>query len=729
MATLLLTTVGTLVGGPIGGAIGAFAGQQIDSSIFGAGSYEGPRLKELSVTTSSYGQPLPHHFGRMRVAGTVIWSTDLKESRETNGGGKGKPKTTTYSYSASFAVALSGRPIHDIGRIWADGDLLRGAAGDLKAGGQLRIYTGRQDQSVDPLIAGAEGASCPAFRDCAYVVFEDLQLGDFGNRIPALTFEVDADEIPQVDLTQIVQSDLDRQDPVILPHLLGFSNEGGSISNSLQVLDQLFPLDCREREHHPFCSLESGPSGEVVTLPPPIAWPHEESGRSAVIFEQQRVAKARPQPRALRYYEPERDFQPGVQRSQGMPATGRELMLQFPGALAANDARALCSLAAQRSRWNSERVKWRIAQVDDNLGPGTIVQLTGLPGIWSIDQWEWLDRGVELQLERLISNAEVNAVGESGRSNPPLDVQTPATILSAFELPWDGTGSAQDPQFFAAATAETDGWRGAYLYVERADGLIGLGPANGQRATVGSLVTILSTSPATHLERSASFEVELLGSDLSFSDTTIDGIAAGENRLLVGGEVLQFLWAEQVSDVRWKLCGLLRGRGGTEHLAAIPHGSGTRVILIDDGLTSLDPGQVPSIEGTRIAAIGLGDHDPVLAEITSLGATRRPLAPVHVRHEWDEAGNLSMCWTRRSRGQWQWNDFVDTPVIEEGLRFVVGFGPTDAPHVEWEVEETQFSLSSAVLADLVNSYGAGPLHVSQIGTYARSPASLIAALA
>ena len=53
----------------------------------------------------------------------------------TQGGGKGKPKVTTYSYTASFAVALASRPIAGIGRIWADGNLLRGAAGDLKTGG------------------------------------------------------------------------------------------------------------------------------------------------------------------------------------------------------------------------------------------------------------------------------------------------------------------------------------------------------------------------------------------------------------------------------------------------------------------------------------------------------------------------------------------------------------------------------------------------------------------
>jgi hypothetical protein len=60
----------------------------------------------------------------MRVAETVIWSTDIKEERSSSGGGKGQPKSVNYSYSASFAVALSGRRISAVRRIRADGKLL-----------------------------------------------------------------------------------------------------------------------------------------------------------------------------------------------------------------------------------------------------------------------------------------------------------------------------------------------------------------------------------------------------------------------------------------------------------------------------------------------------------------------------------------------------------------------------------------------------------------------------
>ena len=133
MATLVFSALGTLIGGPLGGAIGALAGRQVDAAIFGGGNREGPRLKELAATASSYGTALPRYFGRMRVPGSVIWATDLVEHKETQGGGKGRPSVTTYSYTASFAVALASRPLGGLGRIWADGNLLRGTDGRARA--------------------------------------------------------------------------------------------------------------------------------------------------------------------------------------------------------------------------------------------------------------------------------------------------------------------------------------------------------------------------------------------------------------------------------------------------------------------------------------------------------------------------------------------------------------------------------------------------------------------
>ena len=71
MATLIFTALGTALGGPIGGALGSLIGNQIDRAVIGGPKREGPRLKELAVTTSSYGTPIARHFGTMRAAGTI----------------------------------------------------------------------------------------------------------------------------------------------------------------------------------------------------------------------------------------------------------------------------------------------------------------------------------------------------------------------------------------------------------------------------------------------------------------------------------------------------------------------------------------------------------------------------------------------------------------------------------------------------------------------------------
>src|SRR3954454_6396407 len=114
MATLVFSTIGTALGGPLGGAIGALIGQAIDQELLGP-STRGPRLGDLSVQTSAYGTQIPRVYGSMRVAGSVIWATDLTESSATTGA-KGQPDTT-YSYSVSLAVALSSRPLRSIKRI------------------------------------------------------------------------------------------------------------------------------------------------------------------------------------------------------------------------------------------------------------------------------------------------------------------------------------------------------------------------------------------------------------------------------------------------------------------------------------------------------------------------------------------------------------------------------------------------------------------------------------
>ncbi|WP_106753333.1 baseplate multidomain protein megatron [Pannonibacter carbonis] len=206
MATLLLGAAATAFSGAIGA--GAFTSALISGAATVAGAYadtllasalsparhtavNGPRIGDLRLQTSTEGAPLPDGFGRLRLAGQVIWATRLRMEVATssrNVGGKGmgggqKVTTTTYLYYGNFAIGICEGPIVGIGRIWADGKLLD------RSRLPHRVYRGTRVQQPDPLIETKEGAA-PAFRGTAYIVFEDLALEDFGNRIPQFEFEV-----------------------------------------------------------------------------------------------------------------------------------------------------------------------------------------------------------------------------------------------------------------------------------------------------------------------------------------------------------------------------------------------------------------------------------------------------------------------------------------------------------------------------------------------------------
>ena len=204
MTTLVLKTAGSVIGGALlgpvgaalGGALGASAGYAIDQSLFGsARSVEGPRLSDLEVQTSTEGAPIPRLYGRARLNGQIFWATNFIEKvtrREqktgaSKGGAAGSATATetTYSYYANFAVGLCEGEIAYVGRIWANGKIL-----DLN-NISYRVYRGTGDQLPDSLIEAKQGAdACPAYRGLAYVVFENLPLEGFGNRIPQLSFEV-----------------------------------------------------------------------------------------------------------------------------------------------------------------------------------------------------------------------------------------------------------------------------------------------------------------------------------------------------------------------------------------------------------------------------------------------------------------------------------------------------------------------------------------------------------
>ncbi len=189
------------VGGKVFGSWGRQLGNRLDSEL-GLGNtptVDAPLLEGLKVQDSRYGVGIPTLFGRTRVAGNVIWASDLTETRthESTPGGKGggsifSASRTVVRASLHCAVALGLGPIGGLETVWADSKVIyQNGRWTSGVAASVTVHTGTDTQEPDPLLQAWLGAdSVPAYKGLAYLVLESLQLSTFGNRLPNLTFEV-----------------------------------------------------------------------------------------------------------------------------------------------------------------------------------------------------------------------------------------------------------------------------------------------------------------------------------------------------------------------------------------------------------------------------------------------------------------------------------------------------------------------------------------------------------
>ncbi|GGA58804.1 phage tail protein [Sphingomonas psychrolutea] len=718
MATLVLTTIGSVIGGPIGGAIGGLIGNAIDRDVlFKPKGREGPRLTELKLQTSSYGTQIPLLFGTIRIGGCVIWSTDLIESKSKSSNGKGQPSTINYSYSASFAVALSARAIIGVGRIWADGKLLRGSGGDFKSATGFRLHLGDEAQAVDPLIAAAEGAGrTPAHRGIAYAVFEHFQLADYGNRLPALTFEVIADAGP-VSVGAIaaeisggaVVGDAGGQ------MLVGFAANGDSVRGVVETLAVaggawFAPAGNGVRMRAGLATDRAIADGETTA----IGSARGKHGRAIAALE------TVPRTVLLTHYDPARDFQTGLQQARRPGAGTREERVEMPAAIDAGAAKTMAEAVLSRAEAGRERRTLTLGWESLDVAPGACVTLAGVSGAWRVSGWALEQSVLSLECVRLAART-LPMDGSAGRAVSASDVATGETVLAAFEtLPLDD-GLLSAPRVTVVAAGTAPGWRRAAVsYSIDGEARWSTLGATAAPGVIGRIVTVPGPSGAAIADRVHGFEVELAHAEMSLAGADAGTRDAGANLALVGDELVQFGVAEQIGVTRWRLSALWRGRRATE--AAIgTQTTGDRFVLIEaESALSLDL-PLSALGGeVRIIASGPGDiAAPAEVRVPVRGASILPLSPVGL--QWHEMGDgdAAVQWLRRSRLGWRWIDGVDAPLGEEreAYRVTLVRGDGGARTIE--------TTTAMVLVTQADRAGGVTLMVRQVGAHGESVAAAI----
>jgi hypothetical protein len=201
MAQLVVSAVGAavgfVIGGPAGAQIGWVAGSMVGAYAFAENqTHEGPRLKDLKITGTDYGDTIPWVAGSPRIAGQIVWASNRRETRhEEDVGGKGGgggATQVTYTYDCDLLILLTENSINGVSRIWSNNELVYN--GDYTKSGvwrAMRVYNGANPKALpDPTYEAAVGVgNAPAYRGHGYVVIDGLQLGGSG-AIPNLTFEI-----------------------------------------------------------------------------------------------------------------------------------------------------------------------------------------------------------------------------------------------------------------------------------------------------------------------------------------------------------------------------------------------------------------------------------------------------------------------------------------------------------------------------------------------------------
>jgi len=655
----------------------------------------------------------------MRVAGTVVWATDLIETSELQGDGKSQPEAVVYSYSASFAVALSCREAASIARIWADGKLLRGAAGDFKAKCKFRFLPGSEGQAVDPLIATIEGAgTTPAYRGLALAVFEDLMLGDFGNRIPSLTFELvaDADEIGLGAILRDASDGLiDCADARMVS---GYALYGQDMESAVAPLVEAFALELSD-DGEAFRAPAATPARAIAAQA--MGASTETSGGLSI--ERSMIAAASiPTALTLTYYDPTRDYQAGQARSSFPSVSRVRRSITLPCVLDADKAKGLADTLLSRAWAMRDRLVVRLMPDSMDLAPGDVVQPAGVGGAWIVDR---------VSIEGLVVNASLRPAGGSmagriadpGRPVSQPDVVALPTRLALFDLSDLGEEVTGPPSLQLAAASPSGTYRSVPVRIA-SGGVETASQSAAGEAVLGVADGVLADGQAAVVDLVSSIEVVLANPDHWLQSCDDAALAAGSNLAAIGDEIIQFGSAVPVAAGRFRLARLLRGRRGSEFAMGL-HASGEPFIMLDARTLKAIPAGLAAI-GSAVTVTAYGPGDDAVPPVVSRsvqGEAARPLSPAQLAGTIGADGSLAMIWVRRSRRGWAWIDEVDVPPDADVTGTRINLAGA-AGNLELSTSDS----SLVVAAAQVTALGAGPLTISarQIGSFGLSrPATII----
>lgn len=537
----------------------------------------------------------------------------------------------------------------------------------------ITVYPGDETQTADPTISAYED-DVPAFRGTAYVVFENLSLTDFGNRIPNFNFEVEADEGGNPPITSYTVGDAieailarsgyftsDQYDAsACTEELQGYVVPGPqSIIQQLEPLLLTFDIGTFERDGVlTFIPRDEMDVGEITDQDLGAA---DEGSTPRIRDIQFEVPSGLSLPKevTVEYSDPNLNLQVGAVRERRVNATADNVEnVRLPITLDANRARGVAQRVLWRPWSEQQRVTFSLPpRFSVWLKEGDRLKLT-FNGEAYVIRVQTLDIGVNRVVEVTgIVELDVDTdtlVTDEVRAGSLLDqaYRAPTIQLHILNLAPLVTDHATVAGYYfaVAATDPAAEYLGGTLF-DSVDGSQFTQLANFPPETaMGVTTTALDDAPTTtEWDETSSVTVELIEGTLT-SATDAQVLSGNTNLVLIGDEILAFRTATLIATRTYTLSGFIRGWRNTE-AHAVGHAVGDRVVLLS-GVLEFVSINTTLIDTSRVfKAVGafgdLNDASPVSKTLT--GETLKPFGPTAVGSSRDGSDNITITWQRRSR--------------------------------------------------------------------------------
>lgn len=650
--------------------------------------FSGPRLDDLNVQSSTYGKSIPLIYGSQnRVAGNLIWSTGLietaKKKKSGGKGGGGSQSQTTYSYRCSAAIALSGRECSRIQKVWANSKLIWeagvsaytttnldafGAVMYSRAGkslkfSSLRFYPGNFVQPIDSVIEAYEGVGeTPAYLGTCYIVFEDLQLADFGNQLPNITVELVADE--SVTVREIVQDIASRADVDAIATFMSDEVLGYAVTNGSSCVEALEPLFMS----HDFALVEQ--YGQVraerraytihATIPLDDMAAQAGDGPQDYLKFTRAADTDLPRVVTVSYPDPAFDYQTVSQQVQRSERDSEQKIdIEIPVVITAQEAKRIADRALWQAWAEGQAVQFSVTDKWARLQTGKIVAVN-IAGEYQPMRILEITRG-ENGVTEIKAAKEDTLAFTTAQTAQDVIANNPVRAYDDTDIVLIDTTmlrAADDNNGFYWGATSPGLWQGGVI-LRSTDGGVNYNTVSpvGVRAGIGDVATALPSGPTNVWDYANTLRVTMRYPSETLESATELDVLNGANVAWLGnadgndGEILQFMTATLVSQGVYDLTGLLRGRLATDHAIGSHANNEVFVLLDQTSIGQSDFGTGDWDIERQYKGISV-DQDPAAVtaqDFTNTGERKRPRSGVNPIGTRDGSNNLTITWTPRTR--------------------------------------------------------------------------------